>query len=249
MLRGDKMKMLTFANRNIKEILREPINIFFGICFPLMILLLLIAIQKNIPVPLFEIDSLTPGITVFGLSFITLFSATIISKDRGSSLLQRLYTTPLTPTDFILGYTLPFIPIAIMQSIICYIAALFLGLDFTANIIYSVVSIIPISIFYIALGLLCGSVLGDKQVGGICGALLTNLSAWLSGIWFDLDLVGGAFKKIANLLPFVHAVEMERAILLGDLGVALPHIFWVLGYAFILLALSILLFLKQMRKQ
>ena len=243
------MRMLTFANRNIKEILREPINIFFGLCFPLMILLLLRAIQANIPVPLFEIDSLTPGITVFGLSFITLFSATVISKDRSGLLLQRLYTTPLTPTDFILGYTLPFIPIAIMQSIICYIAALFLGLDFTANIIYSVVFIIPISIFYIALGLLCGSVLCDKQVGGICGALLTNLSAWLSGIWFDLDLIGGAFKKIAYALPFVHAVDMERAILSGNFTDVFEHLWWVLGYAAVLTALAIYLFLLQMKRQ
>lgn len=242
------MKMLTFAKRNLKEILREPINIFFGLCFPLIIFLLLSTIGANTPVAFFETKSLTPGITVFGLSFITLFSATIISKDRGSSLLQRLYTTPLTPADFILGYTLPFIPISLMQSVICYIAALFLGLDFTVNIIYSVIFIIPVSVFYIALGLLCGSVFGDKQVGGICGALLTNLSAWLSGIWFDLDLVGSTFKKIANLLPFVHAVDMERAILSGDFSGALPHIFWVLGYAIILFILAILLFLKQMRK-
>ena len=92
--------------------------------------------QANIPVKLFEIQHLTPGITVFGLSFMTLFSATIISKDRSSSLTQRLYTTPLTPVDFILGYTLPIIPLAIAQSIVCYISAILLGLDITVNIIY-----------------------------------------------------------------------------------------------------------------
>ncbi|MEE1279905.1 MAG: ABC transporter permease, partial [Oscillospiraceae bacterium] len=108
---------------------------------------------------------------------------------------------------------------------------------------------IPVSILYIALGLLCGSVFTDKQVGGICGALLTNLSAWLSGIWFDLDLVGGAFKKIAYALPFVHAVDMERAVLTGDFDNIFPHLWWVLGYAVTLLILAILLFLRQMRKQ
>lgn len=194
------MRMLTFAGRNTKEILRDPLNLAFGLGFPLVLILLLSAIQANIPVKLFEIQHLTPGITIFGLSFMTLFSATIIAKDRGSSLLQRLYTTPLTSVDFILGYTLPIIPIAIAQSVICYIAAIILGIDITINIIYAVISIIPVSILYIALGLLCGSVMNDKQVGGICGALLTNLSAWLSGIWFDLDLVGGAFKNVSYLL-------------------------------------------------
>ncbi len=243
------MRMLIFANRNTKEILRDPLNLFFGLGFPLVLILLLSAIQANIPVELFEIQHLTPGITVFGLAFVTLFSATIIAKDRGSSLLQRLYTTPLTPMDFILGYTLPIIPVSVAQCAICYIAAIVLGLNITVNILYAVVFIIPVSILYIALGLLCGSVLNDKQVGGICGALLTNLSAWLSGIWFDLDLVGGAFKKIAYALPFVHAVEMERAVLAGDFTGIFHHIWWVLGYAAVLLMLAVLLFLRQMGKQ
>ena len=243
------MRMLTFAGRNTKEILRDPLNLAFGLGFPLVLILLLSAIQANIPVKLFEIQHLTPGITIFGLSFMTLFSATIIAKDRGSSLLQRLYTTPLTSVDFILGYTLPIIPIAIAQSVICYIVAIILGIDITVNIIYAVISIIPVSILYIALGLLCGSVLNDKQVGGICGALLTNLSAWLSGIWFDLDLVGGAFKNVSYLLPFAHAVDMERAILAGNFVDIFPHLWWVLGYAVVLLALAVLLFLQQMKKQ
>ena len=243
------MIMLTFAHRNVKEILRDPINLAFGLGFPIVLILLLSIIQANVPVKLFEIHHLTPGVTVFGLSFITLFSATLIAKDRGTSLLQRLYTTPLTSVDFILGYTLPIIPISVAQCIICYISALFLGLDFTINILYAVIFIIPVSIFYIALGLLCGSVFNDKQVGGICGALLTNVSAWVSGIWFDLDLVGGVFKKFSYLLPFVHAVELERAVLNGNFDNILPHFLWVIGYTITVLTFAIFLFLRQMKKQ
>lgn len=243
------MKMLTFARRNAREILRDPLTLFFGLGFPLVLLLLLSAIQANIPVALFEIQHLTPGITVFGLAFLTLFSATVIARDRSTALAQRLYTTPLTSLDFILGYTLPILPVAAAQCIICYLAALFLGLDATVHMLYAVVLILPISLLYIALGLLCGSVLNEKQVGGICGALLTNVSAWLSGIWFDLDLVGGAFRKVAYALPFVHAVELERAALAGRLTDALPHLWWVLGYAIVTLAAAVWLFLRQMKKQ
>lgn len=242
------MRVLTFAKRNAKEILRDPVNLAFGLGFPLVLILLLSAIQANVPVALFEIAQLAPGVTVFGLSFMTLFSATIIAKDRGSSLLQRLYTTPLKAKDFILGYTLPMVPFAIMQCVICYIVAFVLGLELRVEVWYAVAGIVPISILYIALGLLCGSVLNDKQVGGICGALLTNLSAWVSGIWFDLDLVGSTFKKIAYALPFVHAVELERAVLGGNFHEALPHLWWVLGYALILLVLAVVLFLRQMKK-
>lgn len=243
------MKMLTFAGRTAKEILRDPLNIAFGLGFPLVLILLLSAIQANIPVTIFEIGHLTPGITVFGFSFMTLFSATIVAKDRTSSLLQRLYTTPLTAWNFILGYTLPILPIAAAQSLVCYGAALLLGLEATVNIVYAVLWGIPIAVFYIALGLLCGSIFNDKQVGGICGALLTNLSAWLSGTWFDLELVGGVFQQIAYCLPFVHATEMERAVLRGDISVALEHLPWVLAYAAVAAVAAVLMFLRQMKRQ
>ena len=243
------MKLRSFASRNTKEILRDPLTLCFGLGFPLVLLLLLSAIQANIPVEMFEIHHLTPGITVFGLAFVSLFSASIISKDRSSSFLRRLYTTPMTPGDFILGYTLPLIPMALLQGLVCYMTAIALGLEPTISIVYALLLLLPVSLLYIALGLLCGSLLNDKQVGGICGALLTNLSAWLSGIWFDLELVGGAFQDVAYALPFVHAVELERAALTGDLSAIFPHLWWVLGYAVGLLILSIAAFLRQMRKQ
>ena len=243
------MRMITFAKRCTKEILREPINLGFGLGFPLVLLLLLSALQANIPVSLFEIDTLSPGINVFGLSFMTLFSATLVAKDRESALLQRLYTTPLTGFDFIIGYTLPLLPIALGQTVICYLFAIPLGLTLSVNIIYAGIGMIPMAIFNIALGLLCGSIFGVKQVGGICGALLTNLSAWLSGVWFDLKLVGGVFEKIANALPFVHAVEMEKALFSGDFGLAATHILPIVLYSVAITVTSVFCFLRQMKKQ
>ena len=243
------MRMLTFAKRCGKEILRDPINLGFGLGFPLALLFLLTTIQKNIPVHLFEIDTLAPGITVFGLSFMTLFSATLIAKDRESALLQRLYTTPLTSVDFILGYMLPLLPIALGQVVICYLFAIPLGLTVSVNILYAILGIIPMAIFNIALGLLCGSVFGAKQVGGICGALLTNLSAWLSGVWFDLKLVGGVFEKVANGLPFMHAAELEKALFAGNLQGAAIHILPVAFYSVLITAVAVFCFLRQMKRQ
>ena len=243
------MRRMTFAKRCAKEILRDPINLAFGLGFPLVLLLLLSSLQANIPVHLFEIDTLTPGITVFGLSFMTLFSATLIAKDRESAFLQRLYTTPLTGMDFILGYMLPMLPIALAQAAICYLLAIPLGLTVSIRIVYAILGILPMAIFNIALGLLCGSVLGVKQVGGICGALLTNLSAWLSGVWFDLNLVGGSFERIAGLLPFVHAAKMEKALFAGEFQAAASHCVPVLLYSILTTAAAAFCFFRQMKKQ
>jgi ABC-2 type transport system permease protein len=96
------MKFLVLSSRNSKEILRDPINLFFGVGFPIILLLLLSAIQLNVPTNLFHINNLSPGIVIFGLSFFSLFSGTLIAKDRASSFMMRLFASPLTSTDFII---------------------------------------------------------------------------------------------------------------------------------------------------
>lgn len=242
------MKMLAFAKRNLKEILRDPLTLIFGLGFPGVLILLLSVIQQNIPVSLFEIDRLAPGMTVFGLSFMTLFSASLIAKDRESAFLTRLYASPMRGMDFILGYTLPMLPVALAQSGFCYIVGFAFGLEPTWNILWAVLFTLPVALLFIGLGLLFGSILTQKQAGGLCGTLLTNLTAWMSGIWFDLDLVGGVFQKIAEVLPFSHAVRLEQAVFAGDFSGILPHFLWVGVYAVVSIVFAVVLFLRQMKK-
>lgn len=239
------MQTLAFASRNAKEILRDRINLFFGILFPLVLLLLLTLIQSNIPVEQFPISKLAPGIAIFGLSFISLFSGVLISKDRESSFMMRLMSSPMKPKDFIIGYMLPLLPMAIVQSTACFIVALFLGLSWSPYVILAIIATIPSAFIFIGIGLICGTFLTDKQVGGLCGALLTNLSAWFSGTWFDVSLVGGVFEKIANGLPFIHAVNLGKAIIQEDMVTVFPELVWILGYAIAILVLAILLFTKR----
>ena len=148
-----------------------------------------------------------------------------------------------------MGYMLSLLPVAVAQTVVCYAFAIPLGLTVTINIIYAIIGIIPMAVCNIALGLLCGSLLGVKQVGGICGALLTNLSAWLSGVWFDLKLAGGFFEKLAGALPFFHAAETEKSLFSGDFESVTVHMLPVILYSIIATAISVLCFLRQMKKQ
>ena len=242
------MRRLAFSKRCAKEIYRDPINLIFGVGFPIILLLLLSSMQANIPVELFKIESLTPGMTVFGLSFITLFSATLISKDRESAFLQRLYSSPLKTTDFIFGYMLPLFVMSLLQTLCCYLFAVLLGLKLSVNFIYAIIGIIPVAVFNISLGILFGSILGVKQVSGICGALLTNLTAWLSGVWFDLSLLGKGFERVAHLLPFVHAVKLEKALFFGDYKTAVAHLIPVLTYSILITVAAVFCFIKKLKK-
>src|SRR5699024_11695961 len=145
---------------------------------------ILTLINQNVPADIFDIYQLTPGIAVFGLSFMALFAGQIIAKDRSSEFLTRLFTTPMKAKDFILGYTLPLIPMALLQTILCFITALLLGLSFSFTTIHSILLILRTGIVFISAGLLIGSLFSEKAVGGICGAFLTNVAAIFSGAWF-----------------------------------------------------------------
>ena len=227
------MKTMAFATRNAKEILRDKTTLGFGIGFPVILLLLLSLIGANAPVDLFDVDKLTPGIAVFGMSFISLFSGMIIAKDRSSSFMMRLFASPMDAGDFIAGYTLPLIPMAVVQILICFVTALFLGLSASLNILLTVVVSIPAALLFIGIGLLCGSVFNDKQVGGACGAAM----------------VGGAFGKLAKSLPFLHAVDAGRYALSGEYGKIMPELLWVLAYAVVVDAAAVLVFRHKMKRE
>lgn len=241
------MRMLTFSKRTTLEIIRDPINLFFGLMFPVIILLLLRTIGSHTPTELFTLASLAPGISVFGLSFMALFSATLVAKDRESAFLQRLYTTPLKNTDYILGYLLPLIVMSFLQCAVMYLVSLLLGLKWSVQILFCIVAIFPAAVFFVSIGMCCGCLFSVKQASGICGALLTNLTAWLSGVWFDLKLVGGWFQKIAECLPFVHAVKFQQAVLNGSIKNAMNDLYWVLGYTAAGLLMAVLLFTTHER--
>lgn len=241
------MRTIAFMTRNTKEILRDKLNLIFGLGFPIIILILLNLIQRNVPVELFEISYLTPGVAVFGLSFISLFAGLLVAKDRTSSFMLRLFTSPMKSSDFILGYFIPLLPIALAQIIITFIFAIFLKLPISFKIITTILLNIPTIALFAGIGILCGSLMNEKQVGGFCGALLTNLSAWLSGVWFDTALLGNTFEKIANILPFAHAVKIGRLAIIGDYSQLVPHLIIVTLYSVVIIIIAIKVFTYKMK--
>jgi ABC-2 type transport system permease protein len=244
------MKIYYFSKRNAQEILRDPINLFFGLAFPLVLLFLFSIINTAIPAEanntMFEAKQVAPGVAMFGTVFMALFSGMLASKDRTSSFLMRLYASPMRSIDFIIGYTLPMIVFAAIQSVITLAAAAFIGLPFSANTLFAVLILIPISIMFVGMGLLCGSMMNGKAVGGICGALLTNVAGWLSGVWIPIDLIGGGFKAVSRILPFYHAAEAARKAICGNYSEILPHLTVVLIYAIVIYVLAVIVFRYKM---
>ena len=241
------MRLFSFSERNVKELLRDPLNLFFGAAFPVILLCILHVIERNVPQSPFSLESLTPGIAVFGLSFFSLFSGLLIAKDRTTSFLQRLFASPMRAYEFIIGYTLPLLPLALIQCALVYAVSLLLGLEATVRILPAILCILPMALFNISLGLLAGSLLNDKQVGGLCGAVLTNCCAFFSDSWLPLSVTGKPFKAVANALPFVHGVELGRICLQGSGGSFAAHLGAVCAYAVVTGVLAVFFFHRKRR--
>lgn len=245
------MRIFLFAKRNTKEILRDPLNLFFGLGFPLVLLALLSVINANIPAEvnntMFAINNLAPGLVMFGTAFMALFAGMLIAKDRTTSFLTRLFASPMKSSDFLLGYTMPLIIISAAQAAITLIASLICGLQITAYILLAIFISTLTSLFFIGLGLLCGTLLSDKAVGGICGALVTNLAGWLSGVFIPLDLIGGGFKTFCKFFPFYHSVEAIKSALAGDFVGIFPHLGVTLAYSLVIFVVAIFIFKQKMR--
>jgi len=240
------MKTLSFSFRNWKEILRDPLSLVFCIGVPLVMLVIFSFMQRNMPIEVYTIRNLAPGLAVFSFSFISLFSGMLIAKDRTSSFLTRLFTSPMTSANFITGYSLPLLPLALLQTSVCFITALFFGLEVNLNIIVTVLVMIPTAVMFIGFGLLLGCVFNDKQVGGIA-SILIMLVSFFGGMWFDLDIMGSDFKPLANLLPFTHAVEAAKAPIIGIYAGLPIHLLWTLGYAVVIFVLATVVFKGKMQ--
>ena len=242
------MRTMAFSTRNAREITRDPLTFVFGIVLPVLLIAMIRALTNAIggANPAFAMDNFAPGMAVFSLTFVMLFSSMLVSGDRASAFLARLFASPLRASDYILGYSLPVFVIGLLQAAVCLLVALPFGLV-PNNLPAAMVSLIPTVVLMTGLGLFLGTALTDKQSGGIF-PIVINVATLMSGTWFELKLIGGWFAAISYALPFAHAVDAARLALKGDFQGALPHMGWVLLYAAAVYALAVWIFRRKMRQ-
>lgn len=238
------MRTLNFAKRNFKEIIRDPLSIIFSVLLPLF--LLFIFKQINIPNESYELHNFTPGIVVFGFSFITLFTAMLVSKDRTSSLLIRLGISPMKPIEYILGYMLSIIPLTLIQNVLFFILAIALGLSFSINIIWAVLISIVVAILFIAIGIILGSLFSEKASSGI-SSIVVQLVCFTSGMYFPRELLGDVFSRICEYLPFESCVTIIKGVMNANLeSITIRNIIVFSIYTILALIISILIFKEKM---
>jgi len=241
------MKFMSLTNRNFKEVLRDPVTTLLGVFLPLLFLILFSLIQAQLPLELFIPRNLTPGIIIFSFSFLIMFSATLLTKDRHTAFLVRLYTTPLKASDYIISYIIPFLVVAILQIVVCFAAGLAFGGSFQNMLVTSFLFML-IALMCICLGIIFGTLFTVSQVSGI-GSVFVTFIGLLSGIWIDLSMIGGTFEQIGYVLPFAHAVDASRSLLSGkgfsDIS---QNLSVVAVYTVVMFVLAVFAFKRNMRR-
>ncbi len=249
-------RIIAFAGRNLKELLRDPLSYIFCIGFPLVMLIVMTMVNSSIPaeagMTIFRIDNLSAGISVFGMTFVMLFTCLSVSKDRAGSFLVRLYASPMRPWDFIIGYMMPVFVLAVAQSIVTFAASLIVGVvtDVEISILgcmAAVVALLPLSVMMISTGLLFGTLFSEKAAPGLC-SIVISLASFLGGVWFDVEGIDGVLNDICTALPFFHGTKAGRMAVALDFGSEFRlHIAVMSGYAAAVTVISILLFRRKMK--
>lgn len=247
------MRAVAFAGRNAKELLRDPISYIFCLGFPLVMLAIMTVVNESIPAEahmvIFRIDYLSSGIAVFGLTFVMLFTCLQVAKDRGSAFLLRLYASPMTAAEFIVGYILPILVIAVLQSVITYAASVIIGAvtgySFAiGGLVLAMAVLLPADLLFIGFGLMFGTVFNEKAAPGLCSVII-SVSAILGGIWMDVGSLNGGLKHFCEALPFYHIVEAARGAVRGEMSGLASHMLVAMAYTVVVFAIAVFVFAKK----
>jgi len=241
-------RIITFSKRNLKEILRDPLGLIFLFLTPISMLILFYLLFHS-QTSQFKMSELAPGMISFSHVFLCLFTSLLIAQDRSSSFISRLYTTPLKPYEFILGYTFAIIPIGLIQTIIMIVIGSifepsFLSLSLLLTIPLSIVSII----LFTGFGILFGSILSDKAVGGVASIIIMGQSL-LSGMWFPLEEMSHGFNQFIRCLPFRSGSLLFINVCKGNFDgffSILHPLLVLLSYSIIIYIASIFVYKKKM---
>ena len=248
-MRNSLSRIIILTKRNIKEILRDPLSLIFTIGLPLVMEILFYSIFHNMTSQ-FEMRYLAPGIVVFAQTFLTLFTGLLISLDRSTSFLTRLYVSKSKSYEFIFSYVLAVVPIGIVQAFLFFLVGGIIDPTiFKLSLIWCVLLSSVTSLLFIGFGILFGSICNEKSIGGISSIVITSQSV-LSGMWFPVEGLSGGFITLMKVLPFKNATDLLQNVLNGVNDTFkdffLPLII-LMAYTVVVIFLAILIFKNKMK--
>ena len=244
-------RVFTLTNRNLKEIIRDPLSLIFTLALPLFMEILFYLIFHDLTEQ-FQMKYLAPGIVVFSQAFLTLFTGLLLSTDKNTSFLTRLYVSKTKSYEFIFAYALSVLPITLVQSILFFlVGGIFDTSLFGLGMILAIVLSVVTSLFFIGMGILFGSICNEKSIGGVSSIVIVGQSV-LSGMWFPVDGLNEGMITFMKVLPFRNATMLIQNMIIGvndSFNDFILPLLIVLGYTVLAFVVAILVFKNKMKEK
>jgi len=195
------------------------------------------------------VDFIGPGIIIFGLLILIPTSARPIVRDKEKGFMSRLLTTPTRPLDFILGYSLYMLVIAIAQIIIFIVLARLLGMDIVGNFWLAFLVFFLAGLCSIGVGMVIASLSKSENQAEPMAWLISMPLAMLSGCWFSIEMMPQYLRYLAYAFPYAHAIDAARGVLIRGVGMEAINsdFLFLIGWTVVIFAIGIVLFRRSMR--
>ncbi len=244
-------RIITITNRNLKEIIRDPLSLTFTLALPLFMEILFYLIFHDLTEQ-FQMKYLAPGIVVFSQAFLTLFTGLLLATDKNTSFLTRLYVSKAKSYEFIFAYALSVLPITLVQSILFFlIGGIFDTSLFGFGMVIAIVLSVVTSLFFIGMGILFGSICNEKSIGGVSSIVIVGQSV-LSGMWFPIEGLNEGMITFMKILPFKNATMLIQNMIIGvndSFNDFVLPLLIVLGYAVLVFVVAIVVFKNKMKEK
>lgn len=235
---------MALAKRNFIEVWRDPLSLALTVGLPAVLLLVLQAFGQFDDI--FKPAALTPGIVLFGYVMLMFSAAMTLSRDRESALFHRLLTAPLRSNEFVAGYSLPYLPVALIQAFALFGVGVALGMSIDGSIALLLLVLAISAVIYIGLGMIIGAAFSYKVVPFAYTVVL--LLTIFGGAWMDLEAIGGVFEAVAAVFPFAHGLDAMRSVIIDGAGIGAiaADLYWIAGYSVGISVIAVLLFRRRM---
>lgn len=155
-------------------------------------------------------------------------TALSVARERELGTLEQLLVTPLTPTQVMIGKTVPALIIGLAEGTVILLAAVWLfGIPFTGSLALLYLSLLVFLFAVIGMGLFISALVKTQQQA-ILGAFLFMVpSVILSGFATPVENMPDWLQHATQINPLRHFLVIVRGLFLKDMGWdVLVHSLW-----------------------
>ena len=226
-------RTLATTRRVLSQIRHDPRTIVLLLLVPSLLIGLVAWIFSDTTV----FDTVGPAMIAL-FPFIVMFLVTSITtlRERRTGTLERLLSMPLGKGDLILGYTLAFGLLAVLQSSIAVLFAVTVcGLQIDGSVGLLVAVAVADAVLGTTLGLLASAFARTEFQVVQFMPVIVFPQILLGGIFLPRDQLPDVLQTISDWLPLSHAIDALNAIATGSgddayvLGELLIILAWIVG--------------------